>query len=128
MNISSKQIASALMRSLEDGADIKTLASSFEEFVKENHLEALIPNIVKNIDAELKSSQKKRTIDITTSHDVKDATIQSILKFVGGGGEDPIETSIDETLIGGFRAEYKGKVFDGSVKNYLKELKEALLK
>ncbi len=128
MAVTSKQLASALIRSLEEGTNPKTLLKNFEGFLEKNNLQTLLPNIVKNLEREVIVLDKKNTALIKVSHEVKDATVKLIEKFIDKAKSDPVKVEIDESLIGGFKAYYQGQVFDGSVKNYLKELKLNLMK
>lgn len=128
MAVTSKQLALALIRSLEGGVNPKTLLKNFENFLDKNNLQTLLPNIVKNLEREVIVLHKKNTALIKVSHEVKDATLKLIEKFIDKAKSDPVKVEIDESLIGGFKANYKGKVFDGSVKNYLKELEFNLMK
>lgn len=124
---SSKEIAKALIESAKDGAEVNILVKNFEKFLETNHLRALIPNIQKNIDTELQNLLRENSLEIKTSHDISKKTVEMIEKFVGKDGGAPTILEKDEGLLGGFRAKYKGRVYDGSVKNYLKELKVALM-
>ncbi len=128
MAVTSKQLALALIRSLEGGASPKVLQKNLENFIDKNNLQTLLPNIVKNLEREVVSLDKKNTALIKVSHEVKDATLKLIEKFIDKEKSDPIKVEIDESLIGGFKANYRGQVFDGSVKNYLKELEFNLMK
>lgn len=128
MLVASKQLAKALISSLEGGAEVKPLIKNFEAFVTKNRLTALVPNVVKNLERMSVEIDNRNTALIRVSHETKDATIKLIEKFIDKQKPDPVKVEIDESLIGGFRANYKGQVFDGSVKNYLKELRANLMK
>lgn len=126
MQASSKHIAKALIRSLEAGNDPAKLSKSFESYSKRNHLAGLVPNIVLQLEREMKEIVKKKSANITVSHEMSIKTLASIEKHIGLIEGDASVVSINSELIGGFRAAYKGKVFDGSLRNYLKELHATL--
>ncbi len=128
MSVTSKKLASALIASLEDGVEVKTLVKNFESFVDQNRLRALMPNVVKNLERMSQELENKNTALIRVSHEIKDTTIKLIEKYIEKEKSDPAKIEIDSSLIGGFKANYKGRVFDGSVKNYLKELRLNLMK
>ncbi len=127
MQASSKHIAKALMKSLETGSDPSKLSKSFEAYAKRNHMIGLLPNIISSLERELKEVMKKKSADIRVSHEMNSKVIGSIEKRVGVESGDVSVVSVDPELIGGFRAVYKGKVVDGSIRNYLKELRAQLV-
>lgn len=127
MQTSSRNIAKALVQSLRDGADPSKLAKSFSKYLEENHMQGLAPNILRNLDREVADLEKKTTVDIRVSHEISASLLKEIEKKVGKKPEDKSTILVDKDLIGGFRAVYQGKVFDGSIKNYLKELRSTLI-
>lgn len=128
MQATSKNIAKALMESLSEGKDPGKLAKSFEKYLSDNHLMGLAPNIIANLEREQAKVEKGKTADIRTSHELEASIVKDIEKRIGKESEDMTKITIDPDLISGFKAVYKGKVFDASVRNYLKELREALVK
>lgn len=128
MQATSKNIAKALMQSLSDGTDPEKLAKSFEKYLSENHLLGLVPNIIANLEREQMKVEKGKTADIRTSHELAGSIVKDIEKRIRKESGDATKVTVDPELIGGFKAVYKGKVFDASVRNYLKELREELVK
>jgi F0F1-type ATP synthase delta subunit len=126
MQVSSKQLAHYLVKSLERGGSASKLAKNFESYLLANHLQGLLPNIIANLVREQEALKQKRTLLIETSHEIKEKTVGQIEAFIGKLSEDLTETKVDESLIGGFRATYKGRMYDGSVKHYLETLRETL--
>lgn len=127
MQISSAQLAKTLIVSLEDGVAPAKLAESFQEYLASNHLTGLLPNILKHLDKEVRRIEESTAARITISHEVSAAAVKLIEKLVGKTGGDASIVSVDPALIGGFRATYRGKLFDGSVKHYLEAMRTALL-
>lgn len=128
MQVSSKQLAKYLIETLKQGVNPKELSENFENFLKKNHLETLLPNIVENLLKEKENLEAKNSLHITTSHEMKEKMIKGIEDFVGKEESDKTKVSVDESLIGGFEAVYKGKIYESSVKNYLKQLRESFAK
>lgn len=128
MQATSKDIAKALMESLSEGKDPSKLAKSFEKYLSDNHLMGLVPNIIANLEREQEKKEKGKTAEIKTSHEIATSIIKDIEKRIGKESGDETKILVDPDLIGGFKAVYKGKVFDASVRNYLKELREELVK
>ena len=128
MQVTSKQLAKSLMQSLIDGSDPSVLSKSFMVYLEKNHLTSLLPNILTNLDRELDSHEKKRTAKIEVSHETSATLIKEIENFIKKDPSHKSSVKVESELIGGFKAEYKGRVFDGSVSNYLKELRATLIK
>ncbi len=120
MSITSKRLAKALISSLNSDA--------FEEFVERNHLGALMPNVVKNLERMSAEIKNENTALILVSHKISDTHVKLIEKLIEKEKSHPVKVEVDESLLGGFKAYYRGKVFDGSVKNYLKDLRLTLMK
>ena len=116
------------MQSLIDGSDPSVLSKSFMVYLEKNHLTSLLPNILTNLDRELDSHEKKRTAKIEVSHETSATLIKEIENFIKKDPSHKSNVNVESELIGGFKAEYKGRVFDGSVSNYLKELRATLIK
>lgn len=116
------------MQSLIDGSDPSVLSKSFMVYLEKNHLTSLLPNILTNLDRELDSHEKKRTVKIEVSHETSATLIKEIENFIKKDPSHKSNVKVESELIGGFKAEYKGRVFDGSVSNYLKELRATLIK
>ena len=128
MQVSSKNLARFLMRSLEDGVSPDKLSKDFQKYLNQNHLLGLLPKILENLDRELRLHENETSARIKVSHDVGASSVKLIEKLLNKSPEDKTKVVVDESLIGGFRAEYRGRVYDGSIKNYLRELRAALVK
>lgn len=128
MVISSKKLAKALFASLLSGTAPEKLAKSFEKYLQTNHLEGLAPKVLEYLESELKDHENKNALLIKTSHEIAPGTVKTIEKYIGKDESDKTNIETEKSLIGGFKAFYKGRVYDGSVKNYLQELRETLAK
>lgn len=128
MAITSKKIAKALISSMQDGVDVPRLLQGFNNFMTNNHLLPLVPNVMANLKKESILIENRKTALIKVSHSVGDKTIKEIEAFIKKDNTSPVKLEIDESLVGGFQAIYKGTVYDGSIKNYLKELRVNLMK
>ncbi len=127
MQATSKNLAKALLRSLEAGKSPEDLANGLETYLQKNHLEGLRPKILENLALELRDHERKSSVSLKISHEIKKEAIKKIETLVKKDEKDKTLVSIDPELIGGFRAIYKGVLYDGSVKNYLKELRKVLM-
>lgn len=125
--ITSRQLSRALIESvLSNPETAEIILEKFEKFLEKNHLQKLLPNIVKSLEDELKRMDERGSLHITTSHKTSKETISTIENFVKKTSRDKTLIKEDEELIGGFVARYNGLIYDGSVKNHLKQL-EAIL-
>ncbi len=127
MTVSSQKLAQALIASLVAGEQASKLATNFQNYLTKNHLIGLLPNIVSHLDKEVHALATKSEASIDVSHDISASTQKLIEKLVGKDAHDTSVVRVDSSLIGGFRATYRGRLFDGSVKHYLQTLRAALL-
>lgn len=127
MKISSQKLAKALIASLAEGKQPARLATDFKEYLHKNHLTGLIPHVVNHLGREVRLLDARTKAHIVVSHDMPQATHQLIERLIGKKESDASAVTIDPSLIGGFRAMYRGKLFDGSVRHYLQTLRAALL-
>jgi F0F1-type ATP synthase delta subunit len=127
--VNSKQLAKALIEMvLSDKVSFDVVLDNFEKYLKKNHLTRLLPNIIKSIEGEIERYEKENSLQIISPHQLGKESITKIEEFVEKTAKSKTYLEEDETLIGGFVAKYKGKVYDGSVKNHLKQLKAILMK
>ncbi len=91
------------------------------ETLKEYNLLALLPNI-KSALLELAVSEKEgSTIDIESPFPLsKDA--ESRIKRIVGNDLAEVRIAINKELLAGFRARYKGKLYDGSAQRIINQL------
>lgn len=128
MTVSSTKIAKALLESLQDGTSPSDLAKKLEVYLADNHITGLVPKILSALDREAQTISSQSAAHISVSHDVSSATRTLIEKRIRKDERDKTVLSVVPDLIGGFRAVYRGKLFDGSLKNYVRELQAELSK
>lgn len=84
---------------------------------------SLLPEIKRRLQQIGTIEERKNTIVIETPFDVNDAS-QSKIKKIVGDDSAPHTVTINKALLAGFRAHYKGKLYDGSVERVIQQLLE----
>jgi F0F1-type ATP synthase delta subunit len=126
--ISSKNIAIAVKQSLDSEKDVGDFALRLLDFLKENHLIHLLPNIIQKLEFESKKEKDFKTILIKTSHEFNEVILEKIKEKFGKEKGDTFLVEVDESLIGGFVALGKNRVINASVKRNIMFLRESLTK
>lgn len=111
----------SLSRTLAQTLFTKNISSSsLERVLSKYNLESLLPSIVKELRAIKKSKSTNETLRIETPFALNDEAVKHIKGLLGA--HDAVHNiSINKDLLAGFRAHYKGVVYDGSVSRALKE-------
>lgn len=94
--------------------------------LKAKKKEYILPKILEKV---LKALEKKNKIELVLAREFDSGgqkKIKEKLEELFGEGKE-IETKINEAIIGGFLAKTENHLIDGSIKNYLDELKQAVL-
>lgn len=133
MRLSSKEFARALYQSLLDtpGKE-KEISEEFLKFCAEKNLLSLLPAVIKHLEVLHARAADKDKIKLTVGHDLQKSVVDNIKDFIEadvGTGLKPVRTDIveDESMLGGFRAEYQHKIYDGSVKMQLARARGKML-
>jgi len=118
-----KDLAKLFIEEIKSGQDVNP--AEYIAFVKHHGLESFLPSMMKVINWELKKMKEESECRIESPYELGKTAHNKVLKLVGA--EDSVFIK-NESLVGGFRAEYKGVVYDMSMKNNLKKLKKHLIK
>lgn len=128
MNLSSKKIADAVYIRLTAGEGFDMVIKDLEDFLNKNHLSQLKESILYFVDRKLKEENDKNTAKIKVSHDFDHGTVDKISSLIKKQDSHKVDVEVDESLIGGFSALYKGVNYELSIKRYLQDLREQLVK
>jgi F0F1-type ATP synthase delta subunit len=123
--IKSKQLAKALYELSEE--NVAGLDTKFLEFIERQNLQAQMPQVIYHLDKIIELDREKKGIVIETAHDIKETMAHHIKTFLGAH-ELPEVLKIKKELVGGFRAKWKGVIYDASIMTGLKKLKEEIIK
>lgn len=121
---SAKQITDALVLVSQTHGEEKTVAS-LTTFLTRSHLTHLLPAILLILKKRAVQESKQDTITITSATNLSENTLDRITDLAHkevGSIPTSVGMIVDKSLVGGFVAVYKGKVFDGSVATMLTSL------
>lgn len=121
---SARQLTEALTSMSQKHGDKKAV-TALHSFLTRSHLEHLFPTILSILKTKSIQENKEDTIFITGATPLKENSIDRIADLAHkevGTIPASVSTTVDKSLVGGFVAVYKGKVFDGSVATILNSL------
>ncbi len=124
--VSSRQIAISFYKILgENKSTNKNLADVLIEYLEEGGLMNLLPQVVAHLENLHNQDVAHSTLEIEIADQECVRALESIHKKFG----DPkkVNHKVNADLIGGFVATYKGFIYDASIKNQLKLLKNKLI-
>jgi len=125
--ISSKEIAKELFANIESGKSSVAFFDAFISYMEKKGMAHLLPSILSHLEYRNKLQKQFSTLKIKFGKEPTEKTIDSVKKFIKTEEKEvPVESLVDESIIGGFIAEYRGIVYDGSVRGYLRTLKSKL--
>lgn len=119
-----EQITSALMSLSEKHGNEKAVGA-LTAFLKKSHLLPLMPAVLGLLKKKAGEEGKRDTLVITSATDLQENVVDRISDLAHkdlGTIPGSVHLTVDKSLVGGFVAVYKGKVFDGSVETMLTSL------
>lgn len=119
-----EQITSALMSLSEKHGNEKAVGA-LTAFLKKSHLLPLMPAVLGLLKKKAEEEGKRDTLVITSATDLQENVVDRISDLAHkdlGTIPGSVHLTVDKSLVGGFVAVYKGKVFDGSVETMLTSL------
>ncbi len=103
------------------------LTFSFLKMAFEKKREAFLPEMGEEFVQLYRNSKNISSMKLITATPISDAILETIKSKLTagmkGGGQLEITTEVDQSLIGGFIADFGDKVYNASVSHRLKELK-----
>jgi F0F1-type ATP synthase delta subunit len=124
--ISSKQISMAVVSLVKEKKDAEHVLEKLMTFVKKHKLENYLPQILENLRKESLKQKVKETLFVETPFDESKESLSKIQNYISVSGNSPVSHKVNKNILGGFRAYYKDKKFDGSLENVLKKLEQKL--
>ena len=131
----SKNIADIALKNLNSGAPLDKVLVAVRETLQKYKLENLYKSVLMQIQQGLEKSGKENTLYIEAPYNLSLENIKKIEKIVR---EKIVEQNVeknsqsvqvlDESLLAGWRAVHKGKVYDASAKSHITNLKKAYTK
>lgn len=127
--ISSKHLADAIYKlSLDQSLDKKDIVEKIFEYVRAYKLEAILPKTIMHLEEKSRKDRDWNMFAISSGRLIEDSLIHDIYKKLGVEEKSEVKKEVNGDLIGGFVATYKGVIYDASLKNQLRLLKQVLTK
>lgn len=127
--ISSKNLAEAIYKiSLDESLSTDKVVEKSMDYIKENKLEALLPKTINHLEEKAKKQKIWNTFSIISGKKINEDIVNDIKKRLDANNATNTLNTVDEDLIGGFVATYKGTIYDASLKNQLQLLRTVLTK
>lgn len=99
----------------------KTTIPEVLDLLKKYRLTALLPSIKQSVEKLAATTAKRETIIIETPFPVSDDSVKKIKRIVGNDLAKH-EVVLNQDLLAGFRATFKGTLYDGSANRIIKQL------
>lgn len=122
----SRAFAHTILAYAERGLDVQESVDRVTTFMERRGLAHFLPTVAEELERMLTNKRTAETLRVYTPYSLAPELIASIEKAYGGT-EYTTEEIIDESLIGGFRAERAYRYFDATVAHALKRLRQHLL-
>jgi F0F1-type ATP synthase delta subunit len=122
--ISSKTLAETVLAIAESDNDGKGV-KSFMEFLGSKNLTGLLPQILHHVQRIGANSAESDTLHIYAAYKLDPTEIKKLVDIAGAKNAAILE-HIDETLIGGFSATYKGYIYNGSLSHQIDRFTQTL--
>lgn len=125
--ISSQELSQVLIQITKDSSKSDEALDVFVSFLEENNLLSQLPHIIRNLEYLSKRERDFNTLIVESPFEISE-TLLGKIKEVSKAKDASVETVENKSLLGGFRATYKGFVVDGSARHNLQTLKKQLTK
>lgn len=102
---------------IEKEISVDTLVSTLEKY----NLTALLPGILKAIKQHESGMKESDTIKIESPFPLSEKSVARIKRIVGNDIA-PTDLTVNTDLLSGFRARFRGRLFDGSAERIIKQL------
>jgi F0F1-type ATP synthase delta subunit len=120
-SILAEYIYTTVQNSSERERDIATIL----EVLKQRKLTYVLPSLLKHIELLHKRSIAWAQPQITFATEPTKESIDRIKAYIDAPKGD-VKIIVEKDLIGGFYAQYKGTIYDGSVRTYLDTIQKTL--
>ena len=122
--IDSRTLAKTALN-LAQGPEPDAAIKRFVSYLRDYNLVGLMPQILRHLERENEAAARKDTLEVFTRYPLSKALMNQ-LKDLANAQDATVVEHKDEALLGGFRATYRGKIYDGSVKTQLDRLRTKL--
>ncbi|MFT6361081.1 MAG: F0F1-type ATP synthase delta subunit [Candidatus Paceibacteria bacterium] len=122
--IQSRTLAQTALTLLEKPNAEKQI-DAFLEYLRVNNLTGILPQVLAHIGRLQSKTSEDDTLHIYSKFELSDTEVNDI-RSTTGATDASVEQHIDESILGGFSATYKGHIYDGSLKSQVIRLKTML--
>lgn len=119
-----QHIARVALQNIEKGVALASVLQAIRDTLKKYKLENLYRGTLLQIKQGLEKSLRDKTLYVETPYELSAENIKKIESIVGDTDGRSVQ-KVDQSLLAGFRAVYKGKVYDASAKSHITNLKKA---
>ena len=125
--IDSRTLADSLIQLSKEHGEEKGL-KLFSQYLTDKNLIGLLPQILHHIKQLSQQKNEDMILTISSKYELSKSEIQQIQKIAQADDTNiVVETIIDPDVIGGFSAEFRGYLYNGSLENTLSQFKKALI-
>ncbi len=123
--MNARALAKTFWKQLRSSPEPETLVDSLFAWLRQRGLEHQIPLVTRQLELQAIREAEFMTLKIDLSHNSSPAKIKELAKYIGAEEKKAL-VRVDPSLLGGFKATYRYRVYDGSVKKYLANLQQAI--
>lgn len=128
MKYTAQNLAKALFKLIQDNPqDYQAVINGFMNFCVAKHLTYLLPSFFREFKLEIKREEEIKTLKIFSAGKLDKIIIKKIQELTGAKSSDLTELVEDKNIIAGVIAYYQNKIFDASLDNNLRLLKNKLV-
>jgi len=122
--VSSKTLAETVML-IADGDTKGAAVAKFMTYLKEKNLLGLLPQILRHVERLSQNTAAADTLHVYTPYSLNKSDMAALVKIADAKGAIT-EEHIDESLVGGFSATYKGYIYNGSLSHQVDRFTQTL--
>ena len=122
--ISSRTLAQTALK-LTQKPDAEKHINAFLDYLKVNNLIGLLPQVIAHTKRLSAQNQSDETLHVYSKYALSSQDIKDIVSTTNAT-DAPVEQHLDETVMGGFSATYKGHIYDGSLQSQVTRFKTML--
>lgn len=125
--IDSRTLAHSLMTLSQEHGEEKA-CKLFVEYLTNKNLLGVLPQVLHHIEQISSQKNEDMVLSISSKYELSASEIKEIRKITGADDKNiTVETTLDPHLVGGFSAQFRGHLYNGSLENTLTQFKKALI-
>jgi len=133
MKISARQYATSLYEAIQGKKDgeVRADMKKFVKMLAKNNDFKKAAEIIRELDKIFKKEEGILEAEVTSANPLKKEmakTLKDYIAVLSGAKKIEMKESVDERILGGVIIKYEDKVFDGSLRSKLGDLKRNLTK